>query len=227
MVIKSLLKDPLGYALLIYVLLAFIFGIIYLNGLILFLGWNLILAGVAYLIAHLFTHFRESKKHFTVTLVLFFLFVLFFPNTIYVMTDFIHLQAYQFFEIYGETHVFQLMDWVVLMMITIGALLGAKLGVSSIQKMKHHLYLPLKKYFYLSLLSLFTVSSIGIYIGRFIRLNSWEFHRVFQVFPLIFERFGFFIGFIGIYLLIHMVSYFVMANHHQIEYNHIENKLED
>ena len=135
------------------------------------------------------------------------------------MTDFIHLENYDFFREYADIYHYEIMDWVVLMMITWGALLAAKLGISSIDRIKSHLYKPIQRYAYPLIFGLFIVSSIGIYIGRFIRLNSWNILSVFNVFPTIFEQFSFFLGFIGIYTLIHLVSYFILSESKYNGYN--------
>lgn len=149
MEIKRLLKDPLYWFLLLYVISSMLFGLMYSNGLVLFLGWNLILAGVAYFLAHLFTVLRKRKKHPAIPILVLIIFILFFPNTIYVLTDFIHLQNYQFFDTYPSVYTYMTEDWVVFMMIAVGALLAAKLGIASLIKMKPYLYDLIKKYYYI------------------------------------------------------------------------------
>jgi uncharacterized membrane protein len=203
------------------------FGFIYGNGLVLFLGWNLILAGVAYFFSHLFTVLRKKKKHHALPMIVLLVFILFFPNTIYVLTDFIHLQNYHFFDTYPSVYTYITEDWVVFMMIAVGALLAAKLGIASLVKMKPYLYDVVKKYEYLFLGLLFIASSFGIYIGRFIRLNSWDILKLHTYIPLIFDRFDFFMSFMGIYIVLHIVVYFVMTNHEKSSYNRIESTLEE
>lgn len=220
--LKRYFKDPLYWALLIYVILSITLGFIYGNGLILFLGWNLILAGFAYFLSDLFCIVRVKKKPMILTVIIFSLFIIFFPNTIYVMTDFIHLQSYQFFTNYPSIYLYQLMDWMVLMMITLGALLSAKFGTSSLERIRTSLFEPIKKIYPIFLGVLFLASSVGIYIGRFIRLNSWEIHKIFEIIPLILNEFSFFIGFIFIYFMIHLASFFVMSSLSKSSYNVIE-----
>ena len=207
MVVNKLLKDKYLWMIAIYMMASFFFGFMYGNGLILFLGWNLILAGIAAVLSYLFVDLRQKKKHLILTLIVLGIFILFFPNTIYVMTDFIHLENYDFFREYADIYHYEIMDWVVLMMITWGALLAAKLGISSIDRIKSHLYKPIQRYAY------------PLIFGRFIRLNSWNILSVFNVFPTIFEQFSFFLGFIGIYTLIHLVSYFILSESKYNGYN--------
>lgn len=227
MEIKKIFKDPLYWILLIYVIFSMIFGFRYLNGLVLFLGWNLILAGIAYFIAHVFTVLRKKEKYPYVSFSLFLIFILFFPNTIYVLTDFIHLQNYDFFSDYPSVYSYIIEDWIVFMMIAVGALLAAKLGVASLIKMRPYVYQFIKKNYIWFLGILFVASSFGIYIGRFIRLNSWDILELFTHIPLIFERFQFFVSFMGIYIVIHITVYFVMTNHEKSSYNNGEYTLEE
>ena len=224
--LKRIIKDPHYLALSIYVILAIVCGIIYRNFLILFLGWNLILAGFVYFLSDVFIGLRKMNRSLWILIPVFILYILFFPNTIYVMTDFVHLQTYEFFIEYSSVYAYTLSDWVVLMMITLGALLGAKFGVSSLKNMRSSLFGWMKKYYYIFLLGLFIISSIGIYIGRFIRLNSWDFHKIFEVIPDIFNSFDFFIGFVLIYVMIHITSYFVMSSFNKYGYNEINNTTE-
>ena len=219
MVVNKLLRDKYLWMIAIYVMASFFFGFMYGNGLILFLGWNLILAGVAACLSYVFVELRINQKHMILTLIVLGIFILFFPNTIYVMTDFIHLENYDFFKEYADVYTYEIMDWVVLMMITWGALLSAKLGISSVERIKFHLYQPLKPYTAILILTLFVLSSIGIYLGRFIRLNSWNFLTIFKVIPTIFEQFSFFIGFILIYTVIHLISYFILSESKHNSYN--------
>lgn len=224
--LKQVIKDPIYLALVIFVIIAMFFGGFYGNFLILFLGWNLLLAGFTYFLVDIFIYLRKKRSHIALVLLIWFMFILFFPNTIYVMTDFIHLENYQFFIDYAEIYRYVLMDWVVLMIITIGALLAAKISIKSLEKMKPYHFEWIKKHYVIYLGLLFLASSIGIYIGRFIRLNSWEFHQIVSVIPQIIQKFSFFIGFIGIYMMIHLTTYFVMSSH-AIGYTEIRKQTEE
>lgn len=212
MVIKKVIKDPFYQMLIGYVFLSILFGLIYQNGLILFLGWNLILVGIAYSFANLFVCLRKIKKYSFFTLMIIILFILFFPNTIYVLTDFIHLENYDFFTSYPSGYAYGIEDWIVFMMITIGALLAAKIGVLSLFVIKPYLYPFIQKFHIYFLFLLFLASSFGIYLGRFFRLNSWDILKIFDFIPMIFDEFTFFLSFMGISLLIHSAVYIIMSN---------------
>ena len=193
-----------------YMVVTAIIGTILNDGLVLFLTINMFLAGVAWGISVIIEMLDEHHAKKWVIIILTIVWVLFFPNLIYITTDFVHLQNYQFFEIYAQSYMFIFSDWLVFFIIFVGAMISANLGVKSIKKILNvwHIDQSIK---YIYLLVLFIVSSIGIYIGRFIRLNSWDFYRLDIIFNGIFSRFTFFLGFIFIFTIIHFI-YFAIFN---------------
>lgn len=213
--VNKMIKDWHFWGVLVYVMLSFVFGIFYQNGLILFLGWNMILAAVVYALSYLFVELRKRNKNLLSWIVLV-IFILFFPNAIYITTDFIHLQNYHFFTSYPNIYAYELMDWILFMQITIGAFLGAKLGISALDYMKDQHHHIIKHHYTLFLGLLFVLSSIGIYLGRFIRLNSWEIFDVIHIINDVFDQGLFFIGFVLIYSIIHLVIYVVMKENKKI-----------
>lgn len=104
------------------------------------------------------------------------LWFLFFPNTMYMITDFIHLQY-----ISDSLDVrFQYFNYSIL---AAGIFVGVFLGILSLEIMMRK-FLPkqgtLMVLITLGVVSL--ISSFGIYLGRFLRLNSWD---VFTNFKLV------------------------------------------
>jgi len=195
----------------LYILISFILGIILRNGLVMFLGVNIFLATISYVLSKVFLKLLKDKVKDLWIILCLILYILFFPNTIYVLTDFIHFQNYDYFIQYSNIYNYEIYDWLVFTHIVIGALYAAKLGITSI----HNLEIPfkplLKKYYYTFLLGLFILSSIAIYIGRFIRLNSWQFFRIDLISSHILNNLLFFIAFILMFTLIHIVTYFVFS----------------
>jgi uncharacterized membrane protein len=194
-----------------YILISLILGIILRNGLVMFLGVNIFLATISYVLSKVFLKLLKDKAKDLWIILCLILYILFFPNTIYVLTDFIHFQNYDYFIQYSNIYNYEIYDWLVFTHIVIGALYAAKLGITSI----HNLEIPfkplLKKYYYTFLLGLFILSSIAIYIGRFIRLNSWQFFRIDLISSHIINNLLFFIAFILMFTLIHIVTYFVFS----------------
>lgn len=137
----------------------------------LFLIWNLILALIPYLI----TMYLGSKDHMNKwTLgVGFCVWLLFLPNAPYILTDLLHLNAIESQFI-----------WLDVLVVTSFACNGMLLFYLSVFDMevllKRVLNDRILKYV---LLSLFPLTSFGMYLGRFLRYNSWEIiHYPFQLF---------------------------------------------
>lgn len=130
----------------------------------LFLGWNLILALVPFVITmylHTYSEVLANRwKRLGISLV----WLLFLPNAPYIITDFIHLQK-------ATSKLIFLDFWV----IATFAATGFLAGLYSIRMM-----LVFFSLFYSSrTLKAFTLlicmlSGFGVYLGRFIRLNSWD-----------------------------------------------------
>jgi uncharacterized membrane protein len=127
----------------------------------LFLVWNLFLAFVPYLFSVLAMKHKDSNLKFWG---LFGIWMLFFPNAPYILTDFIHLK-------YSSSETF-IID---IGLIGFYSVLGLYLGALSLQ----HIFESLKHRFspagsWAIVLGVILLSGIGIYLGRFIRWNSWD-----------------------------------------------------
>jgi uncharacterized membrane protein len=127
----------------------------------LFLVWNLILAWLPFLFALVVVAFRRSQ----LLLGMFgLLWLLFFPNTTYLVTDLIHLRHYDFIPI-----------WYDAIMLFAFALTGLMLGLLSL----YFVHAVVQSHFGLVLGWLFVLitavlGGVGVYIGRFMRWNSWD-----------------------------------------------------
>jgi uncharacterized membrane protein len=198
--------DPLYYGTIVYVLLSLILGISLLNFLVIFLGWNMILATIAYGLSKLSNHLKKKSVNSIYLVLSFLCWLLFFPNTFYLLTDLIHFQNYGFFNSYPNVYYYDLSNWLVFFHLVIGAFYGAKLGVSSIHQIEEA-YLIKHKFKSIIIVAIFYLSSIGIYIGRFIRLNSWNFLKIPNALLEIFSEFTFFLGFTTIFMFLHLFCY--------------------
>jgi len=193
----------------LYVVISVGLGMFLTNFLVMFLGWNMLLATFVFFLSEIYVILKKKNTHFALQLLVLGLFILFFPNALYIVTDFIHLQNYSFFSDYPNFYAFQIEDWLVFMHIAIGALYAAKLGISSIHNLEPIFKPIFKKYYFFVLSALFMLSSVGIYIGRFLRFNSWNFLQLFTVISQMFQNISFFIGFVIIFFVLHWVCYFL------------------
>ena len=128
----------------------------------LFLVWNLFLAWIPLGLALL--AWRTRRRPFLAA-ALGFLWLLFLPNAPYLVTDLIHLRPNPTVPM-----------WYDLGMLFSFAFAGLALGLRSLQLMQG----IVKERFgvlagWIFALTICLISSFGIYIGRFLRWNSWEF----------------------------------------------------
>ena len=130
-----------------------------------FLVWNLFLAAVPYLVTQVMLAKSENIK---ISKVLFCsgfaVWLLFLPNSPYIITDLVHLHDN------GANLL-----WLDMFLIFVFALNGLLLGVLSLLDMSKLLQLrfPMST----SSIVLFSscmLSGYGIYLGRFLRFNSWD-----------------------------------------------------
>jgi uncharacterized membrane protein len=130
-----------------------------------FLIWNLFLAWLPLVFALLADErYRKARKadwHFAGLLVAW---LLFFPNAPYIFTDLIHLTTHYY------THF-----WVDLVLVLSCALTGLVLGFLSlylIHCMAVKMFGRILSWIFIA--GIAGLSSFGIYLGRFLRFNSWD-----------------------------------------------------
>ncbi len=191
----------------LFVPMSFILGASLSNGLIVFLSWNMVLAICVYVLSAIIVILHKKKIHMIWIILTIFLYIIFFPNSFYILTDFIHFEHYDFFNIYPNIYELDIYDWYIFFDIVIGALIGLKLGILSIAHIKSIISENLKDYEYIGVTMLFILSSIGIYLGRFIRLNSWNIFDLSYIFNSIFEHVRFFLMFVILFTIIQMIAY--------------------
>jgi len=132
----------------------------------LFLPWNLFLAFVPYWITRWMTgniSIIENKVKLVIVLAAWLLFI---PNSFYIITDFFHLSNPGF----GSAP-----KWFDLLLIFSFAWNGIICGVISLRRVEIIIALVSGKGFSILLvLGVMWLSAFGIYIGRFLRYNSWD-----------------------------------------------------
>ena len=129
-----------------------------------FLEWNLFLALIPYVISNLLCRRIHSGLNNYVLASGSFVWLLFIPNTFYILTDLFHL---------GETGAAPL--WFDLLLILSFAWNGLMLGILSIRQMEkifHHKFSTRNELLFLY--PVMWLNALGVFIGRYLRFNSWD-----------------------------------------------------
>lgn len=124
--------------------------------------WNIFLGWIPYALAGFFS--TVNKKENWKKLVLFFTWLLFFPNALYMVTDLIHLNE--------DSNVPVWYDAVLLFASSFIGIVMAFVSLRKAEKFMGRLF-PAKKVALIIPAILF-LSSYGVYLGRFERWNSWD-----------------------------------------------------
>jgi uncharacterized membrane protein len=126
-----------------------------------FLVWNLFLAWVPLAVCAVL---KNSKQHWAKQTLLFLVWLLFFPNGLYVVTDLVHLNS--------KSSVPVWFDAVLLFSAAITSLIMA---FASLLKMEVFL---LRRFtentVQWMIMAILFLGSFGVYLGRFLRWNSWD-----------------------------------------------------
>ncbi len=129
-----------------------------------FLPWNLFLAYIPYAVTGWMirnVHLLENRFSYYALLTVWLLFI---PNSFYIITDLFHL-----------SHIDSAPKWFDLLLIFSFAWNGLLFGIISLRRVE--LLVSLGSGKFITLLLVFAVmwlSALGIYIGRFLRFNSWD-----------------------------------------------------
>lgn len=127
-----------------------------------FLFWNIFLAWVPYILSCHFEFYRKKEKW--KQLILFASWLLFFPNALYIVTDFVHLQ--------DENNMPWWFDAVLLFA---SSFVGIVMAFISLRKAELQLKTILGKRMVTSAVAgILFLGSFGVYLGRFQRWNSWD-----------------------------------------------------
>lgn len=129
-----------------------------------FLMWNLFLAWLPYYFSNHLLHYFQQGKSAWKLIVLFSLWLLFFPNSPYIITDLFHLVNH------GEMPL-----WYDLAIIFSIAWSGLILGFLSLMQVHYFLiqkFGEFKSWILITAIQL--LCAYGIYLGRYQRYNSWD-----------------------------------------------------
>ena len=178
--IKSILKSTQS----VFVLVSFVFVTVttvavYLNDTTdikwLRMIWNYFLAVIPVYMALFSRYYSELEKRVP-TVAFSLIWLLFFPNAFYMLTDFKYLSKISFylwdvFEKIGGN----LTPWILLLNLVVSVTAGVIAGIISLEI----IHKILKENFgnkisWVIVVFLMILTSFGVYIGRFARLNSWD-----------------------------------------------------
>lgn len=155
---------------LIFVLFSIVTYMISGNFLHLMLIWNLFLAILPLIIQYKFFQQPKYRQYFCL-----FLWLILIPNTFYLVTDLIHIQFIEFKTIvspYESYYVLHISPWLEMLNLFAYASIGVILGSKSVLYFSHAIQRAYLRYAYEIIVSI--LISCGIYIGRFLRFNSWD-----------------------------------------------------
>lgn len=136
---------------------------IYFSGslLFIFLIWNIFLAWVPFFIS---SFLQASRSVTWKQYALLFAWLLFFPNSLYIITDLIHLDR--------ETGIPKWFDALLIFSASVAGLMMAFISLYRVEKFLYKI-IPGKLVSPLIMFILF-LGSFGVYLGRFLRWNSWD-----------------------------------------------------
>lgn len=128
--------------------------------------WNLFLAWIPFILAYLAYILSWAKRWvYLVVAVFAFLWLIFFPNAPYILTDMQHLGL----------NITSVPLWYDVILLTWFSWTGVLLGVVSLNLMQEIIKREFGRWIgWIFVLVTAGLSSAGVYIGRFIRLNSWD-----------------------------------------------------
>ncbi|HKB45827.1 MAG TPA: DUF1361 domain-containing protein [Chitinophagaceae bacterium] len=130
-----------------------------------FLPWNLFLAFIPYWISWWMIRKDDIIQHGIKLFIALAIWLLFIPNSFYIITDLFHF-----------THIRSAPKWFDLLLIFSFAWNGILCGITSLRRVEI-IIIKLLRGKNFSLLFVFAVmwlSAFGIYIGRYLRFNSWD-----------------------------------------------------
>jgi len=146
-----------------------------------FLIWNLFLAWIPFLAAlimqYINTSQRSSTKKGIYILALGFIWLIFYPNAPYIVTDIIHLSNYNYYAVSDYTLSFNSnfiiwYDFILVMLFVFTGYILGHISIYIVHKMVEDKYKKAVGWVFVFITSI--LSGFAIYLGRFLRLNSWE-----------------------------------------------------
>lgn len=149
--------------------------------------WNLFLAILPLVFSQILL--RDKSKKPWRKILWFFLWLILFPNALYFVTDFIHLPSFHVnYNIQGNYQP-NIEFYQRLIVIATGFIFATFAAIRSLYDV-HKIILKSKfaKFSPLFLIAIFSLTGLGIYLGRFLRFNSWDIVRPWSIITQFFNR---------------------------------------
>ena len=127
--------------------------------------WNILLAFIPFIISSLLLIFLKEKKYNRIIFFIgIFLWIIFIPNAPYIITDFIHLGTSRSIPIIYDT-----------LLLFSSASVGLILCFHSLFHIEQIINIKYKRNMTsLVMIIILIMISFGLYLGRFLRFNSWD-----------------------------------------------------
>lgn len=215
------MRKKLFLEMIILVILYIIMSIVifsYTNiGLHLMLGWNVFLALIPFIAMFMIVTHKNMKKHWIILLL--FVWFFFYPNAMYLITDLIYINSSDFLGVgldypFNYIYLQDTLSYLLFFHIFIGVILGIILAVRSYEPVYY--YILEKKNRLLangSIIVLSGISSFAIYLGRFLRFNSWDILRPWRIISEFFSTLSlFFIVFVLGFTMIQGLVLFLLID---------------
>lgn len=206
----------------------FMYLILTLSGLSIWMGINVGFAMIPLvIIVFLYQRFLDNDMKIDLVLIIgLVIYILFYPNAFYILTDFIHIDSLDFYTheltngypAHYETVYRLIIDpYFMLFHIIISAIIGVYAGIQSLLYLEKMINLKFnnKKLTTLVVIIMLFLSSTGIYLGRFLRFFSFDILRPIYLLKTFFFSidlftFSFIIFFTGLEVLIYYGYKFLM-----------------
>lgn len=163
---KNRIKEAVFLSVLTLLCFGLIIGRVHISDskMFLFLVWNLFLAGVPWVISTLMILNERFQRNKLAVILMLGSWILFFPNAPYILTDLFHLKTSSSMPM-----------WFDLVLVLAFAWTGLIFGFLSLRDIAIILGKKVSE-FWVSIITiiLLYLSAFGIYLGRYLRWNSWD-----------------------------------------------------
>lgn len=129
-----------------------------------FLIWNLFLAFIPYIISTWLAYYTQTKKSTLIISGATALWLLFFPNAPYILTDLFHLRP--------RSEIPYWYDLLLILSFAWNGLILAFVSLTEMQQMFSKLFNKVTSWLFV--IATLCLSAFGIYLGRYLRWNSWD-----------------------------------------------------